>query len=73
MNLKTWLKAKPGRATALAKRLGVTCGRITQIADDGVPLKHMSKIISVTDGAVTLEEMVFNRQTPRTARHTETA
>lgn len=62
MNLKNWLNAEKGRATALAQRLGVTCGRITQIADDGVPLKYMMEIISVTEGAVTLEEMVVNRK-----------
>lgn len=68
MNLKTWLNMEKGRAKTLAAQLGVSQGRITQMADGGVPVKYMLEICRLTENAVTLEQMVGNR-TP----HTETA
>ena len=58
MNLKTWLTSERGRATALASHLGVTDGRISQMADEGVPTKHMFRVRAFTRNAVTLESMV---------------
>lgn len=58
MNLKTWLTSERGRATALAAHLGVTDGRISQMADEGVPTKHMFRVRAFTKNAVTLESMV---------------
>lgn len=58
MNLKTWLTSERGRATALASHLGVTDGRISQMADEGVPTKHMIRVRAFTRNAVTLESMV---------------
>ncbi|MFV0679240.1 hypothetical protein [Ottowia sp.] len=60
-NLKTWLDNEQGRRTALAAHLGVTLGRVTQIADDGVPTKYMLKVRDFTGGTVTLESMVEAR------------
>lgn len=61
MELKTWLDAERGRYTALATHLDVTVGRISQMADEGVPLKHMRAVLDFTDGQVTVEEMVAGR------------
>jgi hypothetical protein len=65
MNLKTWLDEERGRYTALAKHLDVTVGRVSQIADDGVPPKFMLKVRDFSAGVVSLEEMVQAR-TPAT-------
>lgn len=61
MDLKTWLKAEPGRHKALAGRLKLTPGRISQMADQGVPPKFMLTVRDFSDGAVSLEDMVAAR------------
>lgn len=61
MNLKTWLDAERGRYKALAEHLGVSAGRITQMAEDGVPPKFMLSVRDFTGGAVTLESLVEAR------------
>lgn len=61
MNLKSWLDEERGRYTALAAHLGVTVGRVSQIADDGVPPKFMFAVRDFTGGAVTLESLVQDR------------
>lgn len=66
MKLKTWLDAERGRCTALAGHLGVSVGRISQMADEGVPVKHMQAVRAFTENSVTLEEMVEAR-TPENA------
>lgn len=66
MDLKTWLLAERGRSTSLAERLGVSAGRITQMANDGVPPKFMLTVRDFTKGKVTLESLV-NARTPEKA------
>lgn len=61
MNLKTWLEAERGRSKALADLLDVSPGRITQMADDGVPPKFMLAVRDFTSGQVTLESLVEDR------------
>ena len=61
MDLKQWLEAERGRHAALAAHLDLSPGRITQIADDGVPAKYMLIVRDFTGGAVTLEDMVSQR------------
>lgn len=61
MDLKAWLDEERGRYTALASHLGVSVGRISQIADDGVPTKFMFAVRDFTGGSVSLEEMVEAR------------
>jgi hypothetical protein len=61
MQLKTWLDAERGRYTALAEHLGVTVGRISQMADDGVPVKYMHDVRDFTDGIVSIEDLVAAR------------
>lgn len=63
MELKTWLNQERGRATALAAFLNLSPGRISQIAEEGVPKKYMLLVRDFTENAVTLEAMVL----PRTA------
>lgn len=58
MELKTWLNQERGRATALAAFLNLSVGRISQIADGGVPKKYMRQVRDFTGNAVTLECMV---------------
>jgi hypothetical protein len=59
--LKAWLDEERGRYTALAAHLGVSVGRVSQIADDGVPPKFMLMVRDFTKDAVSLEAMVAAR------------
>lgn len=60
-NLKNWLEEERGRSLALAKHLGLSQGRISQIAAEGVPDKYKLKVQAFTGGAVTLRSMVETR------------
>ena len=48
---------------ALAEFLGISAGRMSQIAVDGVPVKYMPAVRDFTKGAVTLDVMVAKRAT----------
>lgn len=61
MELKTWLDAGRGRATALAAHLDLSLGRVSQMADTGVPPKYMLAVRDFSKGEVTLEELVKAR------------
>lgn len=61
MELKTWLDAERGRYTALAGHLNVSVGRISQMADEGVPVKYMQAVSAFTKNKVTVAEMVKAR------------
>lgn len=61
MDLKTWLQAERGRSAALAAHLGVSRGRVSQMADDGVPPGVMFKVRDFTGGEVSLESLVGDR------------
>lgn len=61
MDLRTWLDTERGRHAALAAHLDLSPGRISQIADDGVPMKYMLAIRDFTKGEVSLEEMASQR------------
>lgn len=58
MQLKDWLDSERGRYGALATHLGVTLGRVSQMARDGVPKSYLLKIRDHTGGAVSIEEML---------------
>lgn len=66
MNLKQWLDAERGRYAALAAHLGISAGRMSQIADDGVPDKYKLAVRDFTKRAVSLESLVQAR-TPKPA------
>lgn len=68
MNLKTWLEGERGRSKALAEALDVSPGRITQMADDGVPPKFMFAVRDFTNGEVTLEALVGARTPDKSAK-----
>ncbi|MDA8522009.1 hypothetical protein [Acidovorax sp. NCPPB 4044] len=70
MKLKHWLDQERGRYASMAQHLGVTAGRMSQIADDGVPNKYMLAVRDFTAGSVSLEEMVADR-TPELAAPTK--
>ncbi len=72
INLKSWLDEERGRYTALAEHLGVTVGRVSQMADDGVPPKHMLSVRAFTGDEVSLESLVADR-TPDLAAPTAKA
>lgn len=61
MQLKPWLDGERGRYTALAAHLGVSVGRVSQMAEDGVPPKFMFAVRDFTTGAVSLEDLVSAR------------
>ena len=61
MKLKSWLDEERGRASALAAHLGLTAGRISQMAADGVPVKFMQIVSAFTAGGVSVNEMVDER------------
>ena len=61
MKLKSWLDEERGRASALAAHLGLTAGRISQMAADGVPVKFMQTVSAFTGGDVSITEMVDER------------
>jgi DNA-binding transcriptional regulator YdaS (Cro superfamily) len=67
MKLKFWLDQERGRYTALANHLGVSVGRVSQMADDGVSTKYLFSVRDFTHGQVTLEELVEARSTARPA------
>lgn len=58
---KTWLEEERGRFSALAQHLGVTRGRISQMADDGVPVEYMPAVAKFTKNKVSIESMVLDR------------
>jgi hypothetical protein len=58
MTFAQWLDAQRGRATLIAEHFGVTMSAITQWRTNGVPLDRMFEVRELTDGAVSLEEMV---------------
>lgn len=61
MKLKAWLNQERGRSRGLADHLGVSPGRVTQMADDGVPPKFMFAVRDFTRGKVSLEDLVEAR------------
>jgi hypothetical protein len=65
--LKAWLDEERGRYTALALHLDVSVGRVSQMADDGVPPKFMLSVRDFTGGEVSLEAMVAARTPPADA------
>ena len=67
MDIKTWLEAEKGRATAMATHFGKTPAAISQWKTNGVPLDLMKAVRDFTSGQVTLEEMVPEKAEPAKA------
>ena len=58
MNLQTWLDQEMGRNARMAKHFGLTPGAITQWRSNGVPLARMKAVRALTQGQVSLEDML---------------
>lgn len=58
MRLKEWLDAERGRYRLLAQALGVTIGRVSQMARSGVPKSHLIAVRDFTGSEVSIEEML---------------
>ncbi|KQR62637.1 hypothetical protein [Acidovorax sp. Leaf160] len=67
MNFKTWLGQERGRTKALSSHLGVSLARVSQMSGDGVPVHHMPAVRDFTSGEVSIEEMVEERASARSA------
>lgn len=65
-SLRSWLMQERGRSKALADHLGLTFGRISQMADVGVPTRYMFDVRDFTNGEVSIESMIAARSGPRT-------
>ena len=62
MELKNWLQSQRGRGKELADFLGISQGRVSQIAVEGVPAKYMLRVRDFTHGEVSLESMLHAKQ-----------
>ncbi len=58
MNLQTWLDQEMGRNARMAKHFGLTPGAIMQWRSNGVPLARMKAVRALTQGQVSLEDML---------------
>ncbi len=61
MKFSEWLDRERGRTKSLAERFGLTESAITQWRTNGVPVARMMDILKISDGAVTLADMVEHR------------
>jgi hypothetical protein len=58
MNFNAWIEAERGRATTIAQHFHVTAAAVSQWKTNGVPVSNMKTIVELTDGEVTLDDMV---------------
>lgn len=60
MELHAWLDLPEhrGKAAWLAEQLGITKGAVSLWRDDGVPMRHMARIVELTGGDVTSQAML---------------
>lgn len=56
--LQIWLDAEKGRYTDLAEHLGLSLGRVSQIASSGVPKRYLRAVRDFTGGELTLEDLI---------------
>ena len=68
---KKWLKANPGTAVNLAKRLGVHPSNITNVLTGRLlmPTGWMATIIKMSKQELTYEDMVIEREHHRKAKN----
>lgn len=59
MKLKTWIESERGRATALAKAIGVPSSFVSKMVsgEKAIPAEHCKTIEALTLGQVTCQEM----------------
>ncbi len=61
MTFSEWIAAERGRLTLVAQRFGITKSAVSQWAANGVPVDRLVDVRDLTDGAVSIEEMVAAR------------
>lgn len=64
MNFSDWLDAEKGRGAEVAAHFKKTASAISQWKTNGVPLEHMKAVRALSEGVVSLEEMVPAAQQP---------
>lgn len=58
MRFNDWIEAERGRLTRVAEHFGVTPSAVSQWLSNGVPSDRMLAVRALTDGDVTLDEML---------------
>lgn len=58
MDLHTWLDSSPGKAAWLAEQLGRSKTAVSLWRDAGVPMPLMPRIVELSEGAVSLDDML---------------
>ena len=63
MDLHTWLDRpeNKGKATWLADQFGINKAAVSFWRESGVPLERMQRVHELTDGAVTVADMVAHK------------
>lgn len=64
MTFTEWIKGEKGRASQIAAHFGCTPAAVSQWQQNGVPTRYMKAVRDLSDGAVTLEEMLPDPVTP---------
>lgn len=65
MKFNDWLDQEEGRTTSLANHFGIYKNAVTQWRTNGVPVTRMREVSEFSKGAVTVEEMVIEREKPQ--------
>lgn len=73
MTFSEWLDAEYGRATKVAEHFGVSAQAVSLWRTNGVPRDRIIPMRDLTDGAVTLEELVERPRPPCTAPESASA
>jgi len=68
MNFTEWLDSERGRAVLVAKHFAVTLGAVSQWKTDGVPPDRMRDVARLSDGAVSVDEMLSYRDERRSTQ-----
>jgi DNA-binding transcriptional regulator YdaS (Cro superfamily) len=67
MNLHQWLSEEDGRATRMAADFGVSRSAVSQWRSSGAPTRFLRRIVEATGGAVSLEELLIDKESRRGA------
>ena len=61
MDYRTWATAERGRAKSISEHFDISESAASQWMTNGVPVRHMPAVEAFTRGAVTVTEMVIER------------
>jgi len=62
MNLHQWLSEEEGRATRMAAAFGVSRSAVSQWRSSGAPTRYLRRIVEVTAGEVSLDELLIDKE-----------